>query len=671
MKIKIFSILIVSIFTFHLFAEERKPYERTYIKSNNAKLYKILRLIDDRTEWLKVSELLREILASHIKDPFVREQLTLAKYEIDSEAIKAHFRERVLDKPFIVAKFRIIEAMMANHSRLNISYDQEVPLIKGLLKTYFFPGEEEDGEIIFPDKSTYSFDVYGYIKENILKTETAPSGVIEDPRFPEVVQKVKEKIEELERQGKPNFISPENVHQDLTLVQEIIELAALAWGLGSETVKDLFRVTRVQNQYEPWAMLMQVIANPDSVYEDPQLQDFLKGVKLKLKVGEFPYNCEEQAILKDLLSSPRRDTGLAIEEDVTLYSDKIALYVTTNLAGHGMLHFKYLMYLKKILEIYPEVKPYSSVLVTLAEKLKNLGQAAVWYRRILAAPANVLGFTVFESARLCSDAAQHGRVVALLGKVQNWWIIKNDRYFKFALMFALAGDLAEGSLQYLVAIDKYDRQEALKVTVAKEFTHILYGLPLVSQRAIFRYAGWGAFALDMGVAQAAVDTLSWGIKALDYINIPLGYWVNLDIEVPKTHELIKAYMIDVPLDHFSQWFYGETLNERKIREFEHKIKIYDDESFQNLALFSLTTQKASQGEQLVVSKEAFSQNMKAYANRRLFLIYYLIQRWNNQEVCELGLTERKYWGDYQKYRENLKTAKMRYDEKTKILQSSN
>jgi hypothetical protein len=72
--------------------------------------------------------------------------------------------------------------------------------------------------------------------------------------------------------------------------------------LGQET-HDLFTIVRLQNQYEPWAMLMQAIANPDSVMEDPQLRDFLKGVKLRFKVGDFPYLPQEQMILKDILLS--------------------------------------------------------------------------------------------------------------------------------------------------------------------------------------------------------------------------------------------------------------------------------------------------------------------------------------------------------------------------------
>src|SRR3989338_1949457 len=326
----------------------QKPiHQQVYLKSNNAKLYEALKLIDDHSNWLQVSELLREVLASDLEGRYVRDHLKLAKREIDAEFPVSSVRTRILDWPFVVAKLRIIEALMANHARLNVSYDREVPLIKGLLQTYFFPGAEDEGEIIFPDKSSYSFDIYGYVKENVLKTETAPSGVIDDPRFPPVPKPDPKKVSpqvpgikgqpgEPGSQGqivRPVMLTPEEAKQQLDFLRSTLQSLGNLLGATKTEIEDVFKVVRLQNQFEPWAMLMQIIANPDSIYSDPQLNDFLQGVKLRLKVGEYDRSEEHTHFLKEVLQD-QADLGLYVEEEVNSTLGKAALYVTSNLT-HG------------------------------------------------------------------------------------------------------------------------------------------------------------------------------------------------------------------------------------------------------------------------------------------------------------------------------------------------
>ncbi|MBI3019237.1 MAG: hypothetical protein HYY61_05030 [Deltaproteobacteria bacterium] len=677
MKQKVLAILLsLSFLTYPMaFAREVTPAEaqkdKIYLKSHNAKLYQALRLIDDRSNWLKVSELLREVLASDLEGRYVRDHLKLAKREIDAELPKSFVINRVLDWPFIVAKLRILEAIMANHARLNVSYDREVPLIRGLLRTYFFPGMEEecdilglgfpsDGKkeepqcgILVPDKSSYSFDIYGYVKENVLKTETAPSGVIEDPRFPPEPKKDLKKTSPVPplpggQIGKPQFLTPEEIKEQLSFLQKMLEGMKRLLGTSSSEIEDLFKVIRLQNQYEPLAMLMQLIAHPDSMYSDPQLYDFAQGVKVRLKMGEYDYRPEEQNLLTEVLRS-QTDLGLTIEEDVNSTTGKAALYVTSNLThGPAMLNIRYLIYLKKFIELYPMVSQYGPPAIEFLTFLKGLGLANTWYVKFFAWPARIAGNLVLGSGSLVTTVLKNGRMVALLSKVGNTkaskWLTQNDRYFKIALAVTMAADLTEGVIQVYSAVDKYERIEAVQRTLSETAATSLYLMPLISQKAFFRWLGWGALALDVGH--------------------------RIYSDIPETHDVLYWVLSDYITDPAFLIFTGDTVKGYMVKDYEQQIGVSDEEANQTLQTFEKAIALSSKKEELAISHEAFEQTMKSYANKRLFLIYYLIQRWNNNEVEELGEMERNYWQDYQRYEKKVASTRELYQKRSQELESS-
>ncbi|MBI3016911.1 MAG: hypothetical protein HYY62_02800 [Deltaproteobacteria bacterium] len=607
------------------FAQEGAPAEvqegKVYLKSHNAKLYQALKLIDNRSNWLQVSELLRELLASDLEGRYVREHLKLAKREVDGELVNSFFRNRVLDWPFVVAKLRILEAIMANHARLNVSYDREVPLIRGLLRTYFFPGMEEecdilglglpsDGKkqeaecgIVVPDKSSYSFDIYGYVKENVLKTETAPSGAVEDPRFPPEPKKDPKKVPGVppvpgSQMGKPQFLSPEEVKEQLDFIQSILKSLQSMYGATTSEIEDLFKIVRLQNQYEPLAMLMQLIAHPDSMYSDPQLYDFAQGVKVRLKMGEYDYHPTEQNILTEVLRN-QTDLGLTIEEDVNSVTGKAALYVTSNLThGPAMLNIRYLIYLKKFIELYPTVSQYGPPAIEFLTFLKGAGLASTWYIKFFAWPGRIAGNLILGSGELVTSVLKNGRVVALLGKIGNAraskWLTQNDRYFKIALAVTMAADLTEGMIQIYSAVDKYERIDAIQKTISETAATSLYLMPLISQKALFKWLGWGAFTLDVGH--------------------------RIYSGIPETHDLLYWVLSDYITDPAFMIFTGDTVKGYMVKDYEQQIGVSDQEARQALDTFERAIALSSNKEELAVSHEAFEQTMKSYANKRLFMI---------------------------------------------------
>ena len=664
------------------FAKEPVPAEiqpteiqdKIYLKSHNAKLYQALKLIDDRSNWLKASELLREILASDLEGPYVRNHLKLAKREIDSGLVKSFFSNRVLDWPFVVAKLRILEAIMANHARLNVSYDREIPLIRGLLKSYFFPGmeaecgiisddlplngkeEPQDCGVILPNKSTYSFDIYGYVKENVLKTETAPSGVVEDPRFPPEEKKDPKKVPPVPGQpsfpgsresiGRPNMMTPEDAKEQLDFLKSLLESMKDLIGATTTQIEELFKIARLQNQYEPLAMLMQLIANPDSMYSDPQLYDFAQGVKIRLKVGEYDYHPGEQSLLTEILRS-QTDLGLTVEEEVNSKTGQAALYVTSNLThGPAMMNIRYITYLKKFIELYPTASKFGPVAIDFLTFLKGLGAANAWYIKFIASPVRIAGHLVLEAGDISVSILKNGRVVALLSKVGNSggakWVIQNDRYFKIALALTMAADLTEGFIQIYSAVDKYDRLDAVEKTISEATATSLYFLPLVSRRALFQWLGWGAFSLDVGH--------------------------RIYSGIPETHDVLYWILSDYMVDPAFYVLTGNTAKGWMVKDYEKQLGIEDSNFSDALHTFEKAISLSSNKEQLAISQEAFSAALKDSTNKRLFMIYYLIQRWNNNEVEELGDMEQKYWQEYQKYEKEVVSVQELYQKRTKELE---
>ena len=689
MRSKILSIFLVFIYVFpSVSALAGDSFQgKVYLKSNNAKIYQVLKLMDDRTQWLTVSELLREILDSDIEDKFIRNQLALAKDEVDAELYKKVARQRVLDWPFVVAKLRIIEAMMANHARLNISYDREVPLIKGLLQTYFFPGMETEGDIIYPPKKSYSFDLYGYVQQNIEKTETAPSGVIDDPRFPPKPEvKKPDPKDPKNKNGKvkkikpiipynPNRdededaeeVSPNGLKEDMDAITDTVEAVKKITDATYKELQDFAHAVRLQNQFEHYALLLQVIANPDSMYSDPQMFDFMKGVKLRLRISkEYDFKPEQQDLLLSVFQE-QTDIGLTIEQALDSETGKAILYVSSNMVDPEVISFRYLIYLKKILDFSSNPMTQSkgrdlvAIMIKTARSLKKLQGAQRWYSSLMQALGRGSGHVLMGGYQIIQKVLEKdGQVVKLLEKMRTFsfavpktekmvrpaaaaeWISKNDRYFKAVLYIAMAHDLAAGMVQYLTARDKFEKVEVFQETLSKEVVHLLYMAPLVTQKAIYRWLSWGAFAFDVGSL--------------------------ISDDVPPAHQVIKTVFGEMIPYTAASWITGTTYRTVMIREYESRMGLNENEDDLSVHYFSEAIHAAQDEGQLAVSRKAFEDEMRAYANKRLFMIYYLIQRWDNAEVTEMGLAERRYWDDYQAYQATVSDVISAYDKKMKELQ---
>lgn len=501
--------------------------------------------------------------------------------------------------------------------------------------------------------------------------------MIDDPRFPKTddeektkkdhnVSKAKftPKVLETEQQSGSLEAHPQGLVDDIQAIHETMTAVKDIWTGTQNDLEDLSHAALLQNQYEPWAMMVQIIANPDAIYSDPQLYQFLKGVKLQVKISE-PYGFDplQQEILKTVLTDEHH-VGLDIEQQFDSTTGQVVMFAVSNLVDPELISFRYLIFLKKILDFSTHAKTVKVGekvgvgVIQVAQFLMTLKGADVWYTKLAVALGRVSGRTIIGGQKVITYVMEKdGEVRKLLEVFRNLrigkgklkvrmagpveWIAQNDRYFKAVLYVSMAHDLAAGFIQFISARDKFEKIEIMQETAAKEISSLLYLAPLVSQRLIWTGLSWGAFAFDMGSL--------------------------FSDDIPPTHRVIKGIFAEwLPFQVKSLWN-GTTFRGEMIETYESRLEIVPDEVSWTLQLWLKAITEAQNPGQLVVAKEAFERDMRAYANKRLFMIYYLIQRWNNREISELGLMERRYWNEYEAYAQELTAAKLQYDQKLQSL----
>jgi hypothetical protein len=85
----------------------------------------------------------------------------------------------------------------------------------------------------------------------------------------------------------PSLLTPEGFLLNLIeLGVDAKEISAIA----EKLTKEIKPSTRVTNRYLPQSLLVQALSDPATAILDPQLQDFLKGVKIKIPVADVSHS---------------------------------------------------------------------------------------------------------------------------------------------------------------------------------------------------------------------------------------------------------------------------------------------------------------------------------------------------------------------------------------------
>lgn len=270
-------------------AHSQKDDAKLY-NSPNAQLYRAQQLLKDTKNSEQVYELLRDLLKNDDTiNRISRKKIQWAADEIESihfwDDIKRLFNSfRHKERPFIKAKYFLSEAIMDSRVALNESSDTEILFVENLLKNYFYPGHPEKVTIHYPPILEFAFDTWALTQENLIKDKIGVS-TQDVPLMPSYI--FDPEAQEMFDKGSLDLSEEEIV----SFFGSAVELTKTIF-LLKESYDNL--KTRVINRYLYQAMLFQAIAEPGSVLLDPQLNAFLKKVKIEIDLGETEELSEDQ-----------------------------------------------------------------------------------------------------------------------------------------------------------------------------------------------------------------------------------------------------------------------------------------------------------------------------------------------------------------------------------------
>ncbi len=566
------------------------------LESSLSKVYRARVLLEDYRNWPESYELLRDVLKNdETLSKVARKKLENAAGQVRSYLpgrwFSRTFNGRHLLRPFLEASYLINEAIMDSRIALNTSSDSEVMFAEMLLKSYFFPGNEAQGQIEYPAYETYAFDLYALTAENIASARRERSDQAESD-FPNK--------DESEQTPDTTALGVDLDDRDLTrryslangFISEIID-GGVAIAEITKEVQSLIKryevPNRVHNRYLPVAMLTQAIVDPGTALFDPQLQSFLKGVRLKVALGQSdkPGNDDLMA-LKSLLGNkaivekdgetrirlgylidkqrgnPFLKSGLELSLQDVKGSGRTILYAISAVSGEEQMMIRTLQMAATIArDADRAVKIGSGVAASIPAlgKLQSLGSLSL--AKLLAALPTAAK-AVNEMARTANSGAIGAglksvawalkgvvslqnvgvkvtstlspKATQLLAAAKNNKYVKNGTATGVLTLVVAATQITVGVIEYRASDDQDRKDEIYVDTLSRVGATATYLLPVV---------GWAAAALDLGHA---------------FLGVPV-----------ETADLFKGYSWAVGAT--TLWFMGTSETEVKMVEIEAGLNI--------------------------------------------------------------------------------------------------
>ncbi len=391
-----------------------------------AKTYMARVLLENHENWKEAYELLRGVLKNHkdevpsvVLKKIERAAKQVARFLPETYVRKA-LNRRHLIRPFLEAQYLLNEALMDWRIALNTSSDSETVFVEKLFQSYFFPGFEDRGTLLYPDPNTYSFNIFALTPENVQRARRHKS-TDKDPRQGGYTSPYPSSPPISGGGGSPYIPRPPGVpgvnptpvppfnppgggtgpgtpvspwprppgssagrgpvdwdnpafnvklYQANGFIDDALKSGIDLGDITEEVVRIMkqFKISdRVTNRYLEQALLMQAIADPGSIFFDPQLQEFLKGMRLSVYLGDVPAeSASEWDVLRDTLGAdlvtrdkegnvrikmsglvaqerPGSEQGLDIRLQQVDGEDRQRLYVISSIAGPDLLRLRTFM----------------------------------------------------------------------------------------------------------------------------------------------------------------------------------------------------------------------------------------------------------------------------------------------------------------------------------------
>jgi hypothetical protein len=649
-------------------------------ESSISKVYRARVLMEDYRNWAEAYELLRSVLQNeqHL-DSVVRKKIKKAASALGSYVPSAWFQralnQRHMVRPFLEASYLLNEALMDWRVPLNNSSDSEVPYVEDLIQSYFFPGFEGQGKVVYPKEGSYAFDVFALTAENIARARRERSDALDPSDLRTQPPGSRSPRSEDENSGGPRAqppivpagaLEPDNpafearVYRANGFVDEAIDAGVPVTEITKEVEKLIksFKIRdRVKNRYLPQSMLMQALADPGSALFDPQMQAFLKGVRLQLELGESndELGTDEWEMLKELLgeeniiqesdgvrirlsslvdeSRPGAQSGLELRLKQIQGTNRSVLYALTGVGGGDILWLRTLQAAAALTRDTPAV--YAGLRGTaIATRAAELGQISI-AALLQALPKAAQGINALAAAGVGSNT---GMILKGLGftlqkavSVQNFAVkvggqlapraarifraVGQNRYVRNGtvagvLTFAVAAaQITVGVVQYRASDDGDERHAIYIDTLARTGATLTYLLPVV---------GWGAAAVDvahafLGLPFETADAFrgwAWTVESATY------WWMGtnrVDVELAGVENQLRVPRHDVYL-----YQYGRNLESQAEAE-EAVLKLRGE--FQDVAISNLLLLYVAHRTVATETSNAFGRKqedyMRAFAKNRV------------------------------------------------------
>ncbi|MEO5668660.1 MAG: hypothetical protein ABIR96_11425 [Bdellovibrionota bacterium] len=577
------------------------------VEASISKLYRARVLLEDYRRWPESFELLRDIL----KNDQTLTAVPRKKIETAAAQIKMYLPGRWLSRavggrhllrPFLEASYLLNEALMDSRVALNTSSDSEVIFVEQLLKSYFFPGNETQGEIEFPAYESYSFDLYALNAENIAAARRERS---DDPEAKQAeTTKLAEPVQEkaIAPDAAPVDLDDASLSRRFTAANGFINNLIDGGVAIAEITKEArslishYQVpNRVKNRYLPTSMLLQAIADPGTALLDPQLQSFLKGVRLKVALGQtespgvndilslkqilganavFERNGETRIRLSYLMDQQTGNSymksGLELSLQDVKGSGRSILYAISTVSGEEQMMLRTLQAaaaMARDMDHAVAIGKQVATALPLIGKLQKLGSisltsllaalpAAAQGVNALVATANggligtglrtaawaLKGIVSLQSVGVKVTTKLSPKAMKILSAAKNNKYVKDGSVTGILTLAVAATQITVGVIEYRATDDEDRKSEIYVDTLARVGATASYMLPVV---------GWAAAALDLGHA---------------FLGVPV-----------ETADLFKGYGRAVSATTY--WFMGTSEADVKMTEIEAALNIPRNDIF--------------------------------------------------------------------------------------------
>lgn len=527
-------------------------------------------------------------------------------------------------RPYIEAQLYLAEALMDSRIFLNQSYDSEVQYVDTLLKNYFFPLQADKVKIIYPNAAAYAFNKWSFSKEVLDESQTGvavegedffnflgdnnsstatsgapsgntsglggPKGIPTPPNFNKPVSPVAGSTQDSSSTisatpvtappippFNPNMTAGSSVpkgvasaEQEKGIIEDAAEVVDVVVDLSdkAKVLMDAYQQyeqknNRINNKYLAQSMLVQALAEPGSVLVDPQLQEFLKGIRIEYSLGEveMPKQMELDEIndnlgdniikgdaqniqidLSKLFAAERAGTYSAMKLEYRSMPGKAGratLFVISSVSGEDLMFNRVLQHAATLAKNADAIaaskaaEAGSKVVNTVPKFLVHLGEAlqkTVRYGKeadTLGAYAGawnsskkalVWGLTKAEAPRLAiSKMVQSPGVQKVMDYTVRTKFVQNGHLFHSLVALGVLMEVTTGIIEMNNAETVEDRRHARNEMLARTGAQLLYLVPYVGVAAMT--VDFLHFAMGLPVETADV------FRGAEYLGESIGLWM--------------------------------------------------------------------------------------------------------------------------------------------------